>query len=385
MGIGISAAATAIVARRTGEKKPEEAATAGGQTVLVSVFLSIPIMIVGIFFSHELFELMGADEGTTKAGVPYAQIALGTNVIIMLLFVFNAIFRSSGDASVAMRVLLVANGLNIILDPLLIFGLGPIPAMGVQGASLATAIGRGSAVVFQIYLLFFAGKRITLTLKNFIPDFQVLKKVVQLAQGAVFQYLISTSSWIFLVRIITSFGSIAVAGYTIGIRILMFILLPAWGLSAAAATLTGQNIGAGKPDRAIKSVRISSYLIMSYMLVNMIIIIIFAKDIASLFSTDPEVIRHSVNCLTIMSWGFIFYGAGMAAAQSLNGAGDTKSPMLINIVAFWIIEIPLAYYLSFHTSIADNGSYYAIIFSELVMSGLAVWIFSRGKWKTKVV
>ncbi len=385
LGIGISAATTAVVARRTGEKMPEKAASASGQSIILAVLFSLPLMIAGIFFSSDILQLMGADINVKQIGTPYTSIVLGSNVVIMLLFVINAVFRSSGDAAMAMKVLWLANGLNIILDPLLIFGFSFIPAMGVQGAAIATTLGRSIAVMYQLYVLFFKNKRFRLKIKHFALDSKVMILLLKLSQGGIFQYLISTVSWIAMIRIISSFGSISVAAYTIAVRVVLFVMLPAWGLAGAAATLTGQNLGAGKPERAAKAVKITAWLNMAYMTLSGLILLFASEFLIRLFIDEQTVIEKGAFCLRYLAYGFTAFGIGLVFMQAFNGAGDTRTPMRINLVVFWIIEIPLAYYLAINQSYAEEGVYITILIADFLMAAIAVSLFSRGKWKLKKV
>ncbi len=328
---------------------------------------------------------MGASEEMTAVGHTYPMIIIGSNVIIMMLFIINAIFRSSGDAAVSMRVLLVANLINIVLDPCLIFGLGPFPEMGITGAAVATSIGRGLAVLYQFYLLFFGKKRIQLLRSHLRISFRLIGKLLRLSIGGIGQNLIATSSWVGMVRLISEFGSHAVAGYTIGIRIIIFTLLPSWGLANAAGTLVGQNLGARKPKRAEKSVFAASLL-------NMVILgsfaVLFISDpytYINFFTKDPAIISAGVLCLRSISFGYLFYAFGMVMIQAFNGAGDTITPTWINLFCFWLIEIPLAYLLSISAGLHEKGVYIAIVIAESLLSVIAFIIFKRGRWKQSKV
>jgi putative MATE family efflux protein len=385
IAVGLSMATTAMVSRRIGEKDKNGAARASFQSIITGVIVSLFIAIPGIFFAKDLLILMGATENMYTHMSGYTTIMLGGNVVIMLLFIVNAIFRSAGDAAISMRILIIANSLNIILDPILIFGWGPIPAMGVTGAAIATNIGRGLAVLYQFYLLFNGKKRVQLTVKNLRIHVATIRQLIQLSLGGIGQHLIATSSWIGLVRIISVFGSEALAGYTIAIRVIIFSLLPAWGISNAAATLVGQNLGANQPQRAAKSVWVVSKVNIIYMGIIGIILFLIPGNIINLFTTDPDIISSGISSLRIISLGFIFYGLGMVMVQSLNGAGDTLTPTWINLVSFWIIEIPVAYILSIQLNIGEKGVYYSIIIAETVMSLAAVWFFRLGKWKLKQI
>lgn len=385
LAVGLSMATTALVARRIGEKKPKEASRTAFQAIFTGIMASLFIAIPGIFFAKDILGLMGASELMINEYSGYTQIMLGTNGIIMLLFIINAIFRSSGDAAISMRVLWLANIINIILDPLLIFGIGPFPELGVEGAAIATSIGRGIAVIYQIYLLFNGKHRIKISFSDMVIRFSIIKQIVKVSLGGIGQNLIATASWIGLMRIVSTFGSDAVAGYTIGIRVIIFSLLPSWGISNAAATLVGQNLGAKQPERAEKSVWVTGKINVAFLGSLGLIFIAFPSFFIQIFIQDPEVVRSGVACLRIISFGFIFYGLGMVMVQSFNGAGDTLTPTKINLISFWIIEIPLAWLLAKVLGMEQNGVYWAIVIGEAVMTVLAIYLFRKGKWKEQKV
>ncbi|MCF8227502.1 MAG: MATE family efflux transporter [Bacteroidales bacterium] len=385
LGFGLSMGTTALVSRRIGEKKHAEASNVGFQAILLGGALSVLIAIPGLFFSPELLKLMGANEAIQQEMAGYTSIILGGNIVIMMLFIINAVFRSAGDAAISMRVLWMANILNIILDPLLIFGLGPIPALGIEGAAIATTTGRGLAVIYQFYLLFKGKNRVQLKWQNLKVDFSVMRHLIKLSLGGIGQNIIATSSWIGLVRIIAEFGSVAMAGYTIAIRIVIFSLLPSWGVANAAATLVGQNLGAKKPKRAEKSVWVTGK-------VNMILLalvgILFAWNpdfYVGLFTQDHEIVKSGAIALRIISIGMLAYGYGMVMVQSFNGAGDTITPTWINFFCFWLLEIPLAYLLSLSLGFGEKGVYFSILISESILTLVAFILFKRGKWKLKEV
>jgi putative MATE family efflux protein len=385
VSIGLATATTSIVSRRIGEKNPEGASKAAFQAIITGIAVSLVIGIPGAIFARQLLSAMGASGEIVRQMSGYTSIVLGGNIVIMLLFIINAIFRSAGDAAVAMRVLWVGNIINIVLDPCLIFGLGPFPELGVKGAAIATTTGRGIAVIYQFLLLFFGNKRISLSLKHIGIDLKVIVKLIKLSFGSIGQNLIGTSSWIALVRIISVFGSEIVAGYTIAIRIISFTILPSWGISNAAATLVGQNLGAKKPERAERAVIITGWVNMILLGTVGLIYVLFPAPFIKLFIHDPVVINAGIECLRIVSIGFISYGFGMVLVNSLNGAGDTSTPLKINIFAFWMLEIPLAWFLSIRWGMEEQGVFTAIVVAETVMTITAFIIFKRGKWKLKEV
>lgn len=385
LAVGFSAGTTAMVSRRIGEKNPEAASHAAAQAIFSVVLISILLAIPGVLYSYELLRLMGASHELAAANHGYTKIMFAGNIVIMLLFVINAAFRSAGDAALSMRVLLIANGVNIVLDPLLIFGLGPVPALGIEGAAIATNIGRGLAVAFQFYVLFRGKMRIKLKIRHFIPDLAIQATLIRLSIGGILQNLIATASWIIMVRIVSVFGSAAVAGYTIGIRIIIFALLPSWGLSNAAATLVGQNLGAGRPDRASRAAWITGFSNMGLLGLVSIIFMVFPGMFIRFFITEPEVLEYGITCLRIVSAGFLFYAMGMVMTQSLNGAGDTYTPTLLNFISFWLIEIPLAWFLALRMGYEVEGVYYAIVIAESTLTLMGIYVFSRGRWKLKKV
>jgi len=385
IGVGLSMATTALVSRRIGEKDPEKAARAAFQSIITGLAVSLLIAIPGMIFAKDLMRMMGANNTIVNEMSSYTSIMLGGNAVIMMLFIINAVFRSSGDAAISFRVLVIANLLNIILDPLLIFGIGPFPELGITGAAIATNTGRGLAVLYQLYLLFYGKGRVRLSAKNIAIRMETIRQVLKLSAGGIGQYLIATSSWIGLYRIISEFGSEALAGYTIAIRIVIFALMPAWGISNAASTLVGQNLGAGKPDRAEKSVWVVSRINMFYMGLVSILLVLLPGMFIGIFAEDTGFAESGVVALRTVSYGLIFYGLGMVVVQSFNGAGDTITPTKINFVIFWLIEIPLAYILAMMTGMGEQGVYYSIIIAESLMTLAAVYYFRKGKWKLKQV
>jgi putative MATE family efflux protein len=385
LGFGLGVGATAIISRRIGENHVKEANVAAVQVILVGAFIAMLIAIPGAFFAKDLLRLMGATPQMVETGWKYTAIMNVSSLAILLLFVINAIFRSAGDAAIAMRILWVANIINIVLDPCLIYGWGPFPALGVNGAAVATTTGRSIGVIFQFYLLFRGKYRIRLHLSDLVPDFGVMLKLIKLSTGAIFQNIIGTASWIGLVRIIASFGGEVVAGYTIAIRIVVFTLLPSFGLSNAAATLVGQSLGAGKPDRAKSSVWITAFANMLLLGVFGIILALWPHFWVELFIKDPMVIKYGTEALRIMSYGYMSYAFGMVMVQAINGAGETFIPTGINFIGYWLVEIPLAYVLAMQSGFQEHGVYFAIVASETLVALIGIAYFRWGKWQLKEV
>jgi len=382
VAIGLSMAATAIVARRIGEKDKEGASQAAVQVIFLGVAVAAFISVIGIIYPKEILGLMGGEADLIEDGYGYTQILMGGNVTIMLLFLINAIFRGAGDASVAMWALIVSNGLNIILDPIFIFGLGPVPAYGVQGAAIATTIGRGTAVIFQLFILFYGWSRIKVGFKDLIIRVAVMFNLIKVSLGGIGQFLIGTSSWVFLMRIMSEFGSEVLAGYTIAIRVMMFTLMPAWGLSNAAATLVGQNLGAKKPERAEQSVWKTGKYSAIFMGIVSIIYLLFAPQIIQLFSLESEVVKNGALCLRIIAAGYIFYGYGMVVINAFNGAGDTKTPTWINFICFWLFQLPFAYLMALTFDFGPLGVFMAITLAEVLIVIIGIVWFKKGYWKS---
>lgn len=385
IAMGLSMAVTAIIARRIGEKKKEDAGTAAIQSIFLALLASLPFAIGGIFFAKELLALMGGDQWSIEHGYRYTQWMLGGNGIIMLLFVINAIFRGAGDAAVAMRVLWIANGFNILLDPLLIFGWGPIPAMGIEGAAIATTIGRGIGVATQLWILAKGGKHIQAKLSHLYWDAKVIASILRTSLGGIGQMIVAMTSWIFLMRILADLGSEAVAGSTIAIRIMLFTLMPAWGLSNAAATLVGQNLGAGNPDRAESAVWKIGFYNMIFLVGVSAVYLFFNQALMGIFTDDAGVIAVGAKWLKILSYSYFVYGWWMVSTQAFNGSGDTKTPTKINLVFFWLIQIPLSYYLAINLDWGYSGVFWGVFFSETSVGLFTLWLFTRGKWKTMKV
>lgn len=385
LAVGFSVGTTALISRRVGEKDGEGAAVGAVQAILAGMMLAMVIGVTGAVFSKDFLRLMGATPDIVESGYMYTRIMLGGNIVIMLLFIINAVFRSAGDAAISMRVLWIANIINIILDPCLIFGWGPFPELGIKGAAVATNTGRGIAVLYQLFLLFRGHGRVKILRKHMRLNFKVMVKLIRLSLGGIGQNLIATSSWIGMVRIVAVFGSNVLAGYTIAIRIILFALLPAWGLGNAAATLVGQNLGANKPDRAERSVWIAGYANMIFLGSIALFLIINPAFFIKLFIDNEQVINSGAACLRIVSYGFLFYGMGMIVIQAMNGAGDTITPTKINFFCFWLLEIPLAYFLAITTGMQEKGVYISIVVSETVMTLAGLYFFRLGKWKLKKV
>ncbi|HLF36189.1 MAG TPA: MATE family efflux transporter [Cyclobacteriaceae bacterium] len=381
IAMGLSMAATAMVARRVGEKNHEGASTAAVQAIIVAIVASIPFTVAGIFFSKQILTLMGADEWSITHGYRYTVWMLGGNAVIMLIFVMNAIFRGAGDAAIAMRVLIISNCINIVLDPALIFGWGPFPEMGLEGAAIATNIGRGTGIIIQAWTLLSGGKHIKVLIGQVRIRTEVIIRLLKTSLGGIGQFIIATTSWVFLVRIVSEFGSEAVAGYTIAVRIFIFTLMPAWGMSNAASTLVGQNLGANQPERAERSVWITGLANMIFLVIVAFFYITFNESLIKIFTNDPKVIAMGSECLRVVSYGYLFYAWGMVMPQAFNGAGDTVTPTKINFFCFWLFEIPLAWLLSMNLGYGETGVYWSIVIAESTAGLVAIWLFSRGKWK----
>ena len=327
---------------------------------------------------------MGADEAVIAEGKGFTSVLLGGNASILFLFLLNAGFRGAGDAPVALRSLMLANGLNILLDPCLIFGLGPFPELGVTGAAVATTIGRSIGVLYLLWYLFGGRGRLQFNVRNLAIVPSLLARMIRISLGGIAQFFIATSSWIAIIRVVAMYGSAPIAAYTIAIRLMEFVFLPAWGLGNAAATLVGQNLGAQQPDRAERAVWVASRYNTAFMTVLGLIFFILAPWIIALFTSDPEIRRYGINCLRILGVGYPMYAVGMIVIQALNGAGDTRTPSLLNFVAFWTMQIPLAYWMATSVGMGPNGVFTAIVLSESALTVLGVMVFRRGKWRTQV-
>jgi putative MATE family efflux protein len=385
VGLGLSLSTTAMVARRIGEKDPKAAAVAGVQAIVLGLIVSLLVGIPCFIFAPNLLHLMGASPEIVKVGSGYARIALGGSGAILLLFLNNAIFRGAGDAAIAMRLLWVSNIINLILDPCLIFGLGPFHKFGVTGAALATFTGRSIGVLYQFYRLLRGSERIRILREQLHVNFAVLFRLLRVSLMGILQFAIAHTSWIGLVRIVSVFGSAALAGYTIAIRIIVFVILPSWGLSNAAATLVGQNLGAKQPERAEKSVWRTGLYNMIFLGVVGIFFVLFAEPVVRLFTNDVTVLPLAASALRIFSYGNIGYAYAMVMLQAFNGAGDTITPTIVNFFAFWMLEIPLAYFLAIHTEMRAHGVYWSVVVAEASMAAVSIILFKRGYWKKQKI
>ena len=385
VAIGLCMGATATVARRIGEKDPDGAARAAVSSIALGICVAIPIGITGFLLAPRLLALMGASPHLIATGSRFTSIMLGCNVVILLLFLINAIFRGAGDAAIAMRVLWLANIINLVLDPCLILGLGPFPRLGVTGAAVATTCGRGTAVLVQLWTLWRGRGRIAIRREHLVIDPAAMLKIFRISANGIVQAAIGTASWIGLVRILSTFGSSVLAGYTIGIRIIVFAILPSWGLSNAAATLVGQNLGARKPDRSERSVYIAGLYNMIFLGSVGAVFLILADPLIRLFTSDPAILPIGAQCLRTISYGFLFYAWGMVVTQAFNGAGDTFTPTLINLFCFWLWEIPLAYVFSRRLGFGPRGVFWAITIAFCTLAVVSLLLFRRGKWKQKKV
>lgn len=382
IAIGLSTAATAVVARRIGEKNADAATHAGAQAMLISMLVAIVLSITGVVFAADILRLMGAAPAVIEEGKTFTQIMMGGSTVIILLFLINGIFRGAGDAAMAMRSLWIASIFNIVLCPLLIYGYGPFPELGLKGAAIATTIGRGAGVLYQCYYLFGGKRSIKMSLPHFKWDTPVVKTLVEVAWPATMQFFIQSGSWIVLAWLVSvTGGTEASAGYQIAIRNVVFFILPAWGLSNAAATLVGQNLGAKQPLRAEQSVLLTTKYNAVFMSFVMLLFIFFASPIISIFTKEPEVHRFGALSLQIIGSGYVFYGIGMIMIQALNGAGDTKTPTWINFICFWLFQIPLGYLLAKTFNLGPLGAFLAIPIAETLIALVAWYYFKRGKWK----
>jgi putative MATE family efflux protein len=381
VAIGLAMGTTAIVARRIGEKDPEAAADTAVQAIILGFLAAAVLGLAGALNARRILALMGADPWVLEHGAGYTAIMLGGNATVMLIFIINAIFRGAGDAAVAMRVLWIANGINILLDPALITGWGPFPELGVRGAAVGTNIGRGTGVLIQLFVLFRGSKHIKVAREQIRLHAEVMGRLIRTSLGGIGQFIIATSSWIGLVRIVSQFGSEAVAGYTIAVRTIVFVLMPAWGLSNSAATLVGQNLGAKRPERAERSVWITGFATTAFLLLVSFVYILFSEPIVRIFTADGAVVAAGAECLRIVSYGYLAYGWGMVMPQAFNGAGDTMTPTRINFFCYWLLEIPLAYALAVGFGLRETGVWWAIVVAEVAAGATGIFLFRRGGWK----
>ena len=382
VAIGLSTAATATISRRIGEGNTVLARQAIGQVIIISLAVSSVVALVGTWFAGDILRMMGADPKVIETGINFARIQFLSSPVVVLLYSLSGALRGAGSAATAMRSLIVANCINMLLGPILIFGVGPFPELGVTGAAIATAIGRSVGVGYQLFSLAKVNKMLSLVWADLRPDKEMIATIVKVATGGTVQFLIGSASWIFLTRILSEFGSDVVAGYTISIRVIMFTLLPAWGLANAAATLVGQNLGAGKPERAEVSVWKCAFYNFVFLVGLSVFMFAGAEHIVSWFSTDADVVSTGKMALRVLCLGYGFYAYGMVVIQSLNGAGDTKTPTVLNLISFWVIEIPVAYLLAIVLELGPIGVFASVPIAESTLALLGIWRFRLGKWKT---
>lgn len=381
VAIGLSMATTAMVARRVGEKNLRLASLTAVQAIAVGIGLGVVLGAIGLVYAPTFLRLMGADETTVAVGTGYTRFLYGGMIWILLLFLINAVFRGAGDATSAMHALWVANAINIVLDPVLILGLGPFPELGLTGAGVATTIGRGTGVMFQIWWLTRTGRRLRVTRQDIRLDLPIIKRILRISIGGIGQFLISQTSWIGLVRILSTYGTQVLAGYMVAIRIVIFIVLPAWGMSNAAATLVGQNLGARNPDRAARSAWLTGYYNMAFMLAVSFAFVVFPRPMIAFFTKDPVALETGVECLRIISYGYAFYAWGMVMMNAFNGAGDTLTPTWINFLCFWLVQIPLAASTTFLFGVGPQGVFWAIAIAYSLSAVVGIYLFRLGRWK----
>lgn len=381
IAIGLSTAATALVSRRIGEDNSAGANKAVGQVLVVSLTFALLLGIPGVLFAKQMLHLMGGDQHLIDSGVGYTRVIFASAPAIILLHTLSGSLRGAGDASIAMRSLWLANGINIVLCPVFIFGLGPFPELGVMGSAVATTAGRSAGVLYQLYALTLRNGRVSVNWQVLKPDFAVVGTLLSLAAGSTGQFLIGSASWVFLTRIVSTFGSDVVAGYTIAIRIFVFSILPSWGMANAAATLVGQNLGASQPDRAETSAWRAAFCNLIFLVPVGGLLYVGAENLVGFFSRDTNVLVVGVESLRIFCLGYVFMAYGMVLTQALNGAGDTRTPMIINVVCFWLIEIPLAYLLANVLHWGPSGVFWSVAISESLLAVVSVWAFRQGRWR----
>ena len=385
IAIGLSMGATAMIARRVGEGDTHGASVAAIQVIAVGFVVSLPIAVLGVLFAPESLQLMGASPELAERGTLFTAIMLGGNATLTLLFLINAVFRGAGDAAIAMRALWIANLINIALDPLLIFGIGPFPELGLEGAAVATTVGRGLGVVYQLWKLSDGSTRVVIRWSDVRLVPEVMMRLLRVSGIGILQYLVSTASFMALVRIMALFGDNALAGYTIAIRVIVFILLPAWGMGNAAATLVGQNLGAGDAVRAEKSVWFTAKCNTVFLGAVAVLFFLFPTEISTIFSSEPEVVRISALCLRIFAYSYVFWGFGVITVLAFNGAGDTATPTWINFWVYWVVQLPLALLLAVKLDYGPNGVFWAITICQVLLAVVGVAWFRRGGWKTQSI
>jgi putative MATE family efflux protein len=385
LAMGLSMSTTALVARRIGEKQPEDAARTAVQAIAIGLLGAVPTAAAGLLWPRELLSLMGAPSSVVETGWSYTAWILGGNASILLLFLINAVFRGAGDATVAMRSLWLANAVNLVLDPCLIFGLGPFPEMGITGAAIGTTVGRTVGVLYQVACLAAGRGRVQVKRRHVVFDPALALHLLRISFGGVVQFLIATASWLALVRILTPFGAAALAGYTIALRIIVVAILPSWGMTNAVATLVGQNLGAGKPDRAERAVWITGLYNMAFLIGVAVVFIAWPEPLIRIFTSDPDVLALGALCLRVVSYGYAFYAWGMVMVQAFNGAGDTTTPTWINLFCYWLFQIPLAFGLARGLGLGPLGVFLAITIAESMVAVVGILAFRRGRWKERVV
>lgn len=385
VAIGLSMGTTALVARRVGEGDKVRAANAAFQAIVIALAIGGVISVIGLFQAGNILRMMGGEEELIRGGKGFTAIMFGGSLSIFLLFLNNAIFRGAGDASIAMRSLWLANGLNLVLDPLLIFGIGSFEGFGIEGAAIATTIGRSIGVMYQVFHLTNVKRIVSIGVENMVLRASTIWEMLKISAGGMGQFLVETASWILLVRIMSLFGSEALAGYTIAFRIIMFTILPSWGLSNAAATLVGQNLGAGLPERAEQSVWRTAMYNMIFLGIVSVVFFFSADLLISQFTEEPEVLRIGVSALHIICFGYVFFAYGMVVTQAFNGAGDTRTPLFINLLVFWVIQIPLSYWLAVVQGFEEKGVFFCVAFSHSLLAVVSILLFRRGRWKTTSV
>ncbi|HWZ34053.1 MAG TPA: MATE family efflux transporter [Bryobacteraceae bacterium] len=385
VAMGLSTATAAMVARRIGEKDKDGAADSAMQAILLGLGFAGLMGVLGAWFAPDVLRAMGASDAIVRTGSGYTRVIYGGSAAVMLLFLINGVFRGAGDAVLAMRVLWIANLINIVLNPLLIFGLGPFPRLGVMGSGVGTTIGRSAGVLIQLWALTRGKSRVVVHLRHIRFHAEVMLRLIKVSAGGVFQFFVGMASWIALVRIAATFGSVAVAGYTLAIRIVIFAILPSWGMANAAATLVGQNLGAKRPDRAEQSVWRAGFYNMAFLGLVALTFVIFARPLISIFTSDPAVLPVAATALRLISYGYIFYAWAMVMVSAFNGAGDTYTPTVLNVLCYWLLRIPLAWWLAFKLSMGVNGVFWSIPIADSLLAVIAVFAFRTGKWKSQKV